>query len=290
MRARVRAVAKAIGVLVAFVVVEGLFGWELRDRFDRFVPGHGPERDLHVRGMADFLGAALATLLIGRWAPTRLGVAPARDVLPGAATGFGIGAAAGVIALALAVPAGGAAWSLDGGTAAEWLRHVGVLVVLLLPAAAFEELVCRGVPFRVLAGLLGAPVAAILLSAAFAALHLSNPGITPLALVAIFCAGLFLTLAVLARGGLWTATGAHLGWNLALAALAAPVSGLAMPAPLLDYAPGGPAWLTGGAFGPEGGALGLVALLLAAAAMAWWRAQAPPAPAGADPSAQDGIP
>jgi hypothetical protein len=54
-------------------------------------------------------------------------------------------------------------------------------------------------------------------------------------------------------GGLWTATGAHLGWNATLAALAAPVSGLPFTVPWLDYQPGTPEWLNGGGFGPEGG-------------------------------------
>ena len=54
---------------------------------------------------------------------------------------------------------------------------------------------------------------------------------------------------------MWTAFGAHLGWNATLAALAAPVSGLPFDIPYIDYRMGGPAWLTGGAFGPEGGLL-----------------------------------
>ena len=60
---------------------------------------------------------------------------------------------------------------------------------------------------------------------------------------------------------MWTAFGAHLGWNATLAALAAPVSGLPFDIPYIDYRMGGPAWLTGGAFGPEGGLLATVALI-----------------------------
>src|SRR6185369_10507242 len=94
----------------------------------------------------------------------------------------------------------------------------------------------------------------------FGLAHLLNPGVTPLAVVNIALAGVFLSLAFFTPGGLWTSSGAHLGWNLGLAGLAAPVSGLPLPLPWLDYLPGGPRWLTGGSFGPEGGVLGSLCL------------------------------
>ena len=40
-----------------------------------------------------------------------------------------------------------------------------------------------------------------------------------------------------------------------MAALGAPVSGLAFTLPMLDYVMGSPQWLTGGSFGPEGGVI-----------------------------------
>ena len=101
-----------------------------------------------------------------------------------------------------------------------------------------------------------------------------QPGITPLAVGNIALAGVFLGIAFYLPGGLWTATGAHLGWNATLAALAAPVSGLPFAMPWLDYRSGGPAWLSGGGFGPEGGLLGTAALVLATVGV-WRRFSAP---------------
>ena len=89
----------------------------------------------------------------------------------------------------------------------------------------------------------------------FALFHGLNPGITPLGLGNIALAGIFLGVAFYAPGGLWTAFGAHLGWNATLAALDAPVSGLPFSIPLIDYRAGDPVWLSGGHFGPEGGLL-----------------------------------
>ncbi len=55
-----------------------------------------------------------------------------------------------------------------------------------------------------------------------------------------------------------------------LAALDAPVSGVPFRIPLLDYAPGDPAWLTGGRFGPEGGLASTLALTIAVLVARRW--------------------
>jgi hypothetical protein len=88
----------------------------------------------------------------------------------------------------------------------------------------------------------------------------------------IALAGIFLGVAFYAPGGIWTAFGAHLGWNTTLAALDAPVSGLPFNIPFLDYEPGHPVWLSGGRFGPEGGLMAMVAITLALlVALRWAR-------------------
>jgi len=55
----------------------------------------------------------------------------------------------------------------------------------------------------------------------------------------------------------------YVGRLRALAALDAPVSGINLRIPFLDYQPGQPVWLTGGTFGPEGGVLATLILGLA---------------------------
>ena len=82
--------------------------------------------------------------------------------------------------------------------------------------------------------------------------------------------GILLGTVFFAPGGIWAAWGAHLGWNLSLAALGAPVSGLPLAIPALEYSPGGPGWLSGGAFGPEGGILASVAMIGAIAVAIRW--------------------
>jgi hypothetical protein len=58
------------------------------------------------------------------------------------------------------------------------------------------------------------------------------------------------------------AWGAHFGWNAALAiAFDAPVSGHKFEVPMVEYTPGGHAWVDGGPFGPEGGIVTTIVLI-----------------------------
>lgn len=177
---------------------------------------------------------------------------------------FGWGALAGAslaaVALLGSVLLGQASWRGDGGTPAAWLGRLGVTAAVLLPAALAEELAFRGVPLLAVSRAVGRMPATVGLAVLFALAHLRNPEVTALGLLNIGLAGLFLGLVFFTAGGLWASTGAHLGWNLTLAGLGAPVSGLPLPMPGLDYSPGGPDWLTGGSFGPEGGALASLCL------------------------------
>lgn len=257
---------KAIGWSVAFLASGMLLSVACYTVLDGMLPPSAdPLVGVLLQSVAMLLAFGAATWAIGirgaglsrhelRWGPAGIGVR-------GFAAGMLLGAAPAAVALAAAVLVGGAAWSLDGGTFLDWLGTAGRTGAVLLPAALAEEVVFRGVPLVLLAATLGRGQAAVVLSVFFASAHLLNPGITGLAMVNIALAGVFLSACFYLSGGLWTATGAHLGWNLGLAALAAPVSGVPLGMPWLDYAPGSPAWLTGGGFGPEGGILATLVFL-----------------------------
>ena len=193
---------------------------------------------------------------------TDFGLRPVGRGIRGFARGLAIGAGIGALAMAAAVPIGGATWRLGVGSVGEWLKAVGVLATVFLPAAFAEELAFRGVPLVVLSRAAGRWTGLLALGVLFGIAHLFNPGATPLGIANIMLAGVFLGLVFLSGGGLWSSTGAHLGWNLTLASLGATVSGLPLPLPALSYVPGRPVWLTGGPFGPEGGVVATLCLLL----------------------------
>lgn len=206
----------------------------------------------------------LLTWLIGgrvlRLTPRDFGLVPVGQGARRLGAGFLLGLALAVLAMAIAVPLGHARWRGDGGSFGGWLGAVAVTGAIMVPAALAEELAFRGLPLLTLARGFGRGPSLAVLAVLFSVAHIDNPGVTGLAFCNIAVAGILLGIAFFAPGGLWTCTGVHLGWNLTLAALAAPVSGISLPIPMLDYAPGGPRWLTGGEFGPEGGVLALLCL------------------------------
>jgi membrane protease YdiL (CAAX protease family) len=230
---------------------------------------------LLVQGVATLSGFGLATWIIG----SRVLGIRARTFGwtqgPVATRGFLLGLACGIIpaltALTLGAAAGGAGWARDGGGLAQYLLVVLQTILFLAPAALSEEVLFRGLPLVLFDRVLGRGLAIILYSALFFGFaHSRNPDVTPLALANIALAGVLLGLVFYTSGGIWASFGAHLGWNATLAASGAPVSGLPLPIPLLDYHPGHPDWLTGGRFGPEGGILAGVALVGAAVVAARW--------------------
>jgi membrane protease YdiL (CAAX protease family) len=227
---------------------------------------------LLVQGIAFLASGLLATWIIGIKA-ARLDLTALRWRGAGRRLhGVGVGAVAGgvsaAVALLIAVAVTRSGWSHDSGGLAAYLVSIAKTGGALAPAALAEEVAFRGVPLVLLATAFNRGVALVALAVVFALGHALNPHISGLALGNIALAGIFLGLAFYAPGGLWTAFGAHFGWNFTLAALDAPVSGLPFRIPLLDYHPAAPAWLSGGAFGPEGGLAATLALALASAILA----------------------
>jgi membrane protease YdiL (CAAX protease family) len=126
------------------------------------------------------------------------------------------------------------------------------LIAVYIPAVLHEELVFRGYPYQRLR-LLGRPFSIALSSFVFAALHLGNRGITPLAVVNLLLGGMLLALAYERYGRLWFPIGLHFAWNvLSGPVLGYDVSGFVPEGSLLAARGSGPWWLTGGTFGIEG--------------------------------------
>jgi membrane protease YdiL (CAAX protease family) len=218
-------------------------------------------------GIAIVSGFFAANVFVGRrvfgLGPGDLRWTKTRRPMAGSLLAFALGALLAGVAMALGPLLGSARWTPDDGNLAAYLGRIGLLLLMLAPAALAEELMFRGLPIVVLDRAIGRGVAVGITALAFALTHSANPSVTTLSIGNICIAGVLLGVVFFAPGGLWTATGLHLGWNWALAALDAPVSGIALSIPLIDYDPGQPVWLTGGPFGPEGGVLATVVLGLA---------------------------
>ena len=146
----------------------------------------------------------------------------------------------------------------------SWSSAARGSLILLAPAALAEELVVRGYLLTTLIDGVGKPFAVALTSVLFALLHLLNPEPSFIATGMVALAGVFLATVRLTTGSLWAAWIAHLAWNLVQAdVLHAPVSGLPLPTPVYRLVDHGPAWLTGGSWGPEGGLAAAGGMLVA---------------------------
>jgi len=253
----------------------------------------------------DQLGALLA-LLAGTYAALRLADGQRHAAWDRVGLGrrafspraLAVGGAAGLLAIlvpsALLLAAG--RLGLERQPEIEsWAHSARVTVLVLAPAALVEELAMRGYLLSALRDGLRAPGAVAVTSVVFALLHLFNPGPTITSTAVVALAGVFLATVRLATGSLVAAWVAHFAWNFAQAALLhAPVSGLALPTPGYRLVDRGPAWLTGGAWGPEGGLAAAAGMLVATFLLVWRprrpqrlrrHARAPDAASGALPRA-----
>ncbi len=126
-----------------------------------------------------------------------------------------------------------------------------------------EEGIFRGYAQFTLARGIGFWPAAVLLSALFAAGHLSNPGENRIGILTVALVGLFWCFTLLRTGSLWFAVGLHASWDWAESYFyGVPDSGGMSPGHLLNSSSQGPAWLSGGSVGPEGSVLVVVVIAL----------------------------
>lgn len=111
-----------------------------------------------------------------------------------------------------------------------------------------------------------ATVIAILFSSViFSLAHGANPNLTFLALINIELAGIMLAIPYVLTGRLAFSVGIHFAWNFAQGGIFGfRVSGLPIRGSLVQIQQAGNPMWTGGSFGPEGGLIGTLAILLVA--------------------------
>jgi hypothetical protein len=169
----------------------------------------------------------------------------------GAARELGAGLLAGVLlfSLVMAAIALGGSYRVTG-----WNGTAGLVAALAigLGPGFFEEIVMRGLIFRLVEQWLGSWIALAVSAALFGAAHLANEHATLIAGSAIAIeAGVMLAALYMLTRRLWAAIGLHAAWNFAQGGIyGIPVSGHASNG-VLAQVTRGPDWLTGGAFGAE---------------------------------------
>ena len=123
-----------------------------------------------------------------------------------------------------------------------------------------EEIICRGIAFRLLCDRIGMTWALILSAVIFGFAHVFNDGATVWSALAIaVTSGWLLGVAYVYHQSLWAPIGMHWAWNyLEGYVFGCPVSGAFIQHPIILSRLLGPTWLTGGSFGPEASVIAIL--------------------------------
>lgn len=209
-----------------------------------------------------FLAAALvAAFICTRWLeglPWRaIGLSLHEGWLRDLVVGSAVGVASLALATCIATVGGGLSFTTFArGESLQVGRALILSAFLFVVAALAEEAFARGYLLQTMAraGLAGLGV--LITSLAFAGLHFTNPNFSmDLPFLNLVIAGVWFAVAYLRTRSLWFPLGIHWAWNWALGSFfGLPVSGKSLVEhSLLHGTDLGPAWLTGGGFGIEGG-------------------------------------
>lgn len=149
---------------------------------------------------------------------------------------------------------------LDGQYAVLALIFVGYLI-----QGMSEEVICRGFMMTSFGSKKGAAAGMFFNSLVFGALHLANPGISPMAMVNLVLFGIFMSALVLKLNSIWMACAIHSVWNFVQGNFyGVLVSGTNSGASVFSFKGfEGLELLNGGSFGMEGGAATTIVLAAA---------------------------
>jgi len=184
---------------------------------------------------------------------------------------FLLGSVIGIVSLALATAiataGGGLRFTISPrGALVQVAQTLVFSALLFILAALAEEGLFRGYPLQTLTRANLAWLGVFVTSVPFAAIHLRNPNVAAgFTFINTALAGVWLAVAYLRTRSLWFPLGVHWAWNWALGSLfGLPVSGISdlAPHPLLRGTDLGPAWLTGGSYGIEGGLACTITLIV----------------------------
>ena len=182
------------------------------------------------------------------------------------AVGSLVGGVAFCSAVIIAVMAGGITLAANSTSAVSAISTTLITTLLIFAiGAASEETLFRGYLLQTFARDNIAFVGVVFTSLLFAFAHNNNPAANVMSFVNTLLAGAWFAAAYLKTRDLWFPFGVHLVWNwLQGPVFGINVSGIAefSPDPILRATDLGPAWLTGGSYGIEGGIACTLAILI----------------------------
>lgn len=185
--------------------------------------------------------------------------------------GLLIGALTFSLAAMVGIATGGLSFQLNADAARSSILTTLVFSFLIFAAAAaFEEALFRGYILQTFIRSEMTWFGVLLTSTLFATVHNANPSANLFSWLNTFIAGIWFSVAYLRSRDLWLPFGLHLAWNWTQGSIfGVEVSGITeiVKAPIMRETDTGPAWITGGDYGIEGGVITTIALIVSAAAI-----------------------
>lgn len=134
------------------------------------------------------------------------------------------------------------------------ISNIIIPFTIAFTVAIFEEILIRGIIFRIMEEKLGSYISLLMSAIIFGALHLANPNSTLLSGLCVGIeAGLLLGSAYIFSRNLWFPIAIHFSWNFMQSGIfGAITSGNEKTSSLLTTKITGSQIITGGEFGPEG--------------------------------------
>ena len=145
------------------------------------------------------------------------------------------------------------------------INELGLLsgtVMFFLMMSATEEVIMRGVLYRIAEEKIGTNLSLIISSFIFSIMHLFNDNFNVISLISLLLGGLLLGLVYTNTKNLWAVIFAHLGWNFAQSFGGANVSGSSRLPKFINAEFTGAEWITGGGFGPENSYITILLLVI----------------------------
>jgi membrane protease YdiL (CAAX protease family) len=145
-------------------------------------------------------------------------------------------------------------------------------LLLYITVGYGEEFLFRGYVFQIFVEGTNKIIATLTIALIFAFAHSKNPNVSLFGLINVGLAGIWLSIAYFKTKALWLPIGLHISWNFFQGFVYSfPVSGTTSEKEQIGKAIiSGPEWFTGGAFGPEGGALATIILIVGTLVILKW--------------------
>jgi hypothetical protein len=136
-----------------------------------------------------------------------------------------------------------------------------------------EEIIFRGIIYRITEQSLGTWLALIISAMLFGIGHITNSHADFLGILSVAVAGIFLGVLYTLKSRLWYPIAVHIGWNFFQYFFGLPISGNDDFVYFMDASREGPAWYAGGDFGIENSVLTVFLILGFSIFLLYWARQ-----------------